>query len=385
MISRYFDHLVYFFVCLSVIFYVPIREGTGNPVEYGYQVQELFFRYGVFFVFLVSLFLKPLRQADLRVLSAFLIYEMLLCALFGFNIVSRRVLLNLVSGALFYKVVSEYMTVRLKTFGFWALGLLAINSLLMVFQVFNLDHLFTHAGKIELGLKTIAFDEKVIGFMKLKANVGTLGALLGMVLAFIHPIISILAVPFMILGQTSAGIAAFVISFLFALFFRLKRRIWMILVILILLGSGFYVLKYDLPAGQFQERFKVWHEATFIILKTNPIIGAGPDSFSLNHILTPQGEGFESIEWKWAHNEYLQTLFEYGLAGLFFLGLFLRNQIIDFVKFRQDRDIQLLFSTCLSIALISMFSFPLHVGKFAGLCVLILALYHAKVSELRCL
>ena len=380
---KYFSHLIYLFVCISAVFYIPFSGQEGiDPIVHAYNMSEFFFKFGVISLFAISQFLRPARTGDYRLLSAFLLCLVFSSLLNGMNLGARRALTNVGLGILFYKTIVEYIDFKtVKHFGWWVLGLIGINFLMMTFQYFNIDPLYTHIDKVRLNLPEIAYDERMVGFMRLKVNVGVFGAIAGACLSFINPLLSIFALPFLWLGNASSAIVAFIISMSLILYFKLKKIVWVLVIASIIgLGSA-YIIKHDMPLGQFQERFKLWHASTGVVLKTNPILGLGAGSFSRMGFQTKQGDGFENINWAWLHNEPLQVFFEGGLVCFSILILFLIRQTKDFLTFKHIKEIPVLYAFLLTIFLVSLLQFPFHVGKFASLSILALALFHTGVRE----
>lgn len=104
---------------------------------------------------------------------------------------------------------------------------------------------------------------------------------------------------------------------------RLRRRITVALAVLLLVGSTGGVLYRVSPKAQ--ERFAamlrdagersrpiMWRAAWQIFLQ-QPVLGSGAGTYNLRfERFRPE---FHQAEPKWAHNEYLNTLAEYGLVG----------------------------------------------------------------------
>lgn len=348
-----------------------------DVIQHAYNMQEFFVRFGFLGVFAISLFFTPVRQGDFRVFGFFIVYLLISSMVTGFGLEARRVILNVGLALLFYKVVTEHLkTDTLKIFAWWVLATILLNVVLMIYQGFNNDLLFTRVNNVD-----VPFNEKAVGFFKLKVNVGVFGAMAGVLLALINPFFSLLAIPFMWIGESSTSIVAFLVSMGTILYFRVRKAIFYIALAIILSLGSIYVLKVDLPGGQFGERFKVWNESLSLVLRVNPVIGVGAGTFSKVDFQTNQETVQEKLYWSWAHNEYLQIFFETGIIGLSIVLLFLYRQFKDFLEFSNDPTVQVLFASFLCVAIISICHFPFHVGKFSGFCVFIMALFHARIRE----
>lgn len=377
--NKAFHYALKAFLVLSAVFYFPIKgpvtaeEATGLA----YLYQELFVRYGFLVLIALSNFLPRKREMKEPVVWIALILLGLASLLTGFDVNVRRALLNVFIALFFYKTIVEHFDFdELKSLGYWFLGILLLNGFWMTLQYFGHDHLFRRVDDFNVHIL-----EKLVGFMKLKVNIGVLAALLSPALAFVSPWLLLVPLPFIYVSQSSAAALAWLISTLFILYFRCGKRNFFTIVIFLSIVAFSYIVFFDMPDGQFGERFKVWAKALFEVLKTNPVFGMGLGAFSKWAPETLQGNN-TAIGWHWAHNEYLQWFFETGFLGTVPLILFLRSKLDSFLRFSKDGALQILFACFISIAIISFIQFPFHVGKFSGICVFLIALYQAKIEEL---
>lgn len=378
MIRKVFDYSLIIFVVLGTLFYrqSPPNLNSHQMMEFGYMIQELFFRYGVIFLFALTMMMRPARNLSAAALPAFLLFALTLGVFIGFDLSVRRAVLNLFCGAVFYKIVAEYINLEwLKKYAVWFWGLVAANLALCTLQWFNLDLIYRHVN-----YDIVPRSETVVGFMKLQANLGVLAALLSPFLWFLSSWLCLFAIPLLVFGKSSVAILAFLVSFFFNLWFNVKRWVFAVVVVTLLSAGAFFVVKYDMPSGQFGERFKIWHFSTGMALKESPFVGYGLGGFAKFAPAQKQSVP-ENKVWVWLHNDLLQVFFETGIIGLSILLVFLRERFREFKRYFRIQEVRILFSCLLSIFIISLAHFPFHVGKFAGLCVFLMAVFQAVITE----
>lgn len=378
-LRKIFQHLVMAFVVVGTFFYVPAHNlSNDQAIDMGYMAQELFFRYGVFFVFAFSLFMKPVRSAQLGLFAIFSVYAILLGINCGFDIQTRRSLLNLCTAFVFVKSISDYFeTDNLKIVGLWILGVILFNSAFCVQQYFKCDPLF-QASSASLGFK-----DSIVGLMKAKVHLGTLVAIVSPFIFNLVPLSVVLAVPLLCVANSSAAIAAFALSIGLLAYFRARKAVFFTSLILIVVASAFYVMRYDMPGGQFQERFKVWNAVYGIALTSHPFVGNGIGSFAKLNLESEQATSSELLTWSWAHNEYVQAFYEFGAIGLAIIFFYVKETFKDFWRFKKDRNLQAIFASLLSVFIISIFHFPFHIGRLAIPCLFTMGLFEARIKDLK--
>lgn len=376
-LRKLFDHFVALFIVISTFFWVPVPIDSGiDPLAFGYSSQELFFRFGALLVFGISLFLKPIRTSDFKWFAGFMILSFLGLHFGGFDQLSSRAVLNIVCGILFAKTVADYCDQRnINIFCYWFLAVLIWNLIACIQQWFRHDPLFSMP--VNLGHK-----DMMVGFMRMKVHLGCLAALLSPFLFFLSPVFVLISIPMLCVANSSVAVASFVISICFLVFFRFKKRYFVLLMISLFALGAFYVLKFDMPGGQFSERFKVWEYTYSAGLKTHPFVGNGAGSFYKLGISTAQETSKELLGWFWAHNEFIQSFFEFGFIGLFIIGMYLRQVFKGFWKFRDDRNLQLFFSSILVVIAVSFFHFPFHLGRLVGVCLFSMGMFQGRLRDL---
>lgn len=374
--SKIYNLFILIFVTVSTFIYLPHPEGV-DVVEWGYQAQELFFRYGVIMLFGLSLFLKPIRQANFKIIGVFLVYAVAISSLFGMDIASRKALLNIFLGIIFYKLVFEYSDLDLKKIGTWFFWILFANFVMTWLQFFKLDPIYQTADP---RLLSVGFWEPS-GFMGITPHVGSLAVICSPLLFYVHPLLTLLVLPMLWTASNSTAILAFLVIMFFMLKRILKPKIFYPIVVLGFLTAIYYVIFQDMPGGEFQRRFIIWHESLKHVLRESPFFGMGLGGFAklapVTQTFSKSILGNQTQIWIWAHNEFFQVLFELGLVGFFILMAWTRERFRDFNKTVDDKSFYL-FMSFISICFISFMHFPFHVARFAGICVFLMATFQAS-------
>lgn len=377
MAKTFFDYCLKIFVVVGTLFYMLPPPGH-DALFWNYFCQEQFFIYGVMLLFALSLFSEPTRALKCKSLGVFFAYLIFTTLIGEFGEMEKYYLQGICFGFLFYKLVYERINLNdLRKYAAWLYWLLFANLVLCFFQMFRHDPIFQH-----IHINLVPTHELVIGFMRLQAALGILAAMIAPILFILHPLTSIIAIPLIIFSKSSAAAMAFVISIGFLSYFRMKKIHWILLVLAVLAAGAVYVIKYDMPSGQFGERFKIWEWSLRMTLLNKPFTGLGIGAFAKIAPQTPQITQAENMTWIWAHNEYLQTLFELGIAGFVMMICFIKVRIEDFFRNSWNLELQALFGCFISILIVSFFHFPFHMAKMVGLTLFLLAAFHAKSSEL---
>lgn len=380
MTINFFEYALKLFLCIGIVFYCPVSGGLSveEAVNFGYLSQELFFRFGAMVVFCAGLTQTPLRSLKFYSLPMFFVYALCAALLFQFPGFMQNQLTNLFMGVLFYKTVFEHLDFsRLKSYAWWIGWVLFINLAFCALQANGRQVLFSEASHAVAGPM-----DRMIGMMKLKVHLGTLAAISAPLITLFAPAFALCLIPMLVLGISSSAMIAFVLSVILLMWFRLPKKVSIPLSVLILLAGVAFVVFYDMPGGQFGERFKIWEFTLDRSLRFSPIIGSGIGSFKALNIATIQNNG-TPIAWGWVHNEGLQALFEFGLIGIAILGSYLVKRYKEFGQFKSDRILQVLFTSCLSILIISFIQFPFHLGRFTHLIIFMFSGFHARVEDLK--
>jgi hypothetical protein len=378
-IEKFFDYCLKIFIVLSPALFVPSPPGMQpiETIEFGYMSQELFFRYGIIFLFGITMMMRPVRILKFNSGFAFLAIAIVFSLFIDFNIQVRRQLLNLFFGLLFYKIVVEYIQLnKLKEYAGWFFWFLFANLMLCLFQNIGYDPIFRHIHS-----NLVPTTENIVGFMRLRANLGVITAMVAPILILLSPWTLIVTLPLLFYAKSSAAVLA-VLSSLGVIFSqRVPKKIF-VLVLAGLLALGiFYVLKMDMPNGDFGKRPEIWFRTAHEVLTKSPFVGFGLGSFAKWMPSMDQIGVSDKLFWIWVHNDYLQVLFTNGIVGLVVILCFVKTRIREFLRLRENHEIQVLFGCFLSVAIISFFHFPFEMAKLAGIAVFMMALFHAKVID----
>ena len=339
---------------------------------------------------------------------------------------------NLFFGLIAYQFIVKCSNVsEFKKYFYVFLGILALNILWCVRQKFNIDPIFSIADYD----KQQKFSD-VSGFFGLPAFLGNYASPL-MPLALIT---GYWGVPFVLaalfFSKSSFSVISCFGGVLFFLWFRKRLFFW---IALLVLGAASlaYVVKYDLPTGEFPRRLKVWKLIEREAFK-EPFFGHGAGSFKknvfveampsheiykaenfemlkrflvveavkkekkplatyINTTLNPgnqnevrkemQKEGMDYSIWDHAHNEYLQIFYDSGILGILILLFYFKDLYKRFLDYgRKNTAALALMSAVVAILLVSAGHFPSELARLAGpyLCLfafLELALIHAKKQK----
>lgn len=378
MICNLFHLFLSVFLVIGAIFYVPVTSSSVDPVGFGYLVQELFFRYGTMGLFALSMVLKPKRRLNEHSLWLFFSYVLISSLFNGFTNFERHSILNIFFWLMLYKVIFENFDFNQIKFIAWALGLLLFANLAMCAIQFNgIPFLFTNASNAVPGVL-----DTCMGFMKVKAFLGILCAILFPILIVYAPVFSICIIPLMFFGVSSASMLALLISSSFMALKFFGKTTALVAIGAVLAASVAFVVFYDFPGGQFGERFKTWLGVSELAMKMNPITGSGIGSFKQLNFALMQDNG-EPIVWTWVHNEFIQSFYEIGAIGVGLILYYLHR-----IKFYADwfgKDKMLtVFSACvIAVLVISLFHFPFHLARFSHLLAFLFAIYHARGEDLK--
>jgi hypothetical protein len=196
------------------------------------------------------------------------------------------------------------------------------------------------------------------------------------------PFAVIALIPLFIVSKSSTSVVAGLIAFLVMVWFRNRKAA--VLWALALVACGvFYVLKFDMPSGEFTKRFNVWWAAINLI-RGDVWFGAGLGSWKEMMVMTEQVSSKELKYWSWLHNDFLQLFFECGvfaIIGLYFYFKRIAGSIKNRLEY--DKAFQVLITAFMSLCVIAFFHFPFHAGRLAGIAVFILAALEAKIHDFK--
>lgn len=358
-----FNLYLKFFLIGCAVFYVP--------GQMAYVPQELFFKYGVMGMLGVCYFVPRKREISNFFLGAILIYAVLQTSVFKFYDGSAGILLNVFLGMFLIRELAERIDLDFKAIGNLLALFCAFNVLWITLQIYNIDPVFSSVAPD----KKMAVD--IVGWMGLKSNLGTLAALCFPFIFASNPFNALIVIPLLWFGYSSAAIASVVLTLLFILWFKSKKAFW---ISLFLVGAAgvFYVLKVDMPSGEFEKRFPVWFAGVRYLSGTHPILGDGLGSWANTRFTTIQDNG-EPQTWSWAHNTFLQYMFELGVMGSIALYAYFKNMFSRIELYKRNHVLAI--SILIPLIITSFIHFPWHLGRFAALCCFMLASVEALITE----
>ena len=322
---------------------------------------------------------------------------------------------NLTFAAVAYHFIVKYTFVEdfKKYFTAFYL-LLGLNLVWCVFQIFQVDPLFSMLNADKQKIFT-----EFSGLFALPAFLGNFAAAilpLGFTLSWtLFPLV-LVAIYF---SKSTFSILAAFIAALFFFWFYKRIVFWAI----VLFGGLFmlvYILKYDAPTGQFSRRLKVWSVVTKIALQKQ-FLGRGLASYkeniwgeatpSHNIIVMPnnsarlikpflineamakgknelaqklsqisddsfnlgtvqpiiQSYDIDFMDWKNAHNEFLEIFYETGFFGLLFIFGYIYDIFKRFFTYGQKHLPSLVMvSSFLAILVVTAGHFPFHLARLSA-------------------
>jgi O-antigen ligase len=143
-------------------------------------------------------------------------------------------------------------------------------------------------------------------------------------------------------------------------------------------AGAYYVLRIDMPSGEFEKRFPVWFAGIRYLSGTHPVFGVGLGGWAQTRFTTMQDNG-EPQTWTWAHNTFIQYLFELGILGAVTLYAYFKDLFCQ-IDVHNKNHIKAL-SILIPLLITSAIHFPWHLGRFAGLCCFMVASVHALLIE----
>ena len=381
LLSSYYEQALGVFLFVLTIFWLVVPLGT-NPTE-GVEIlnnsQEFLFRFGALFFILISFFLSRRQVSTLNWVLVFGIYALADTLLIGYTLEARRGLLNLCIGILFIKSIAESVDLgKFKIFCYLFLILVVVNLILSVFQYFSLDPLYSMAF-----IQT--YIPEPTGFLRLNSHLGTMTAISAPFLFFLNPYLVILCLPLLFFSKSSVAVVSFLVGIGYLILKKYGKKVFFIILgLIVLLGVGF-VFFYDMPSGNFGYRIDIWGRTISEVLKKAPIFGFGLGQFAVWAPKSMQSNG-QPLVWLQCHNEILQTWFEIGIVGVLIIFAYLKD--ITKKAFQGSRHIKSLltskdtaYASVMIIFMNSLINFPFHLARLAGISCLAIGLLAATQEE----
>src|SRR3990167_1698977 len=202
---------------------------------------------------------------------------------------------NIVFGLVAYQFIVKCSNVsEFKKYFYALIAVLILNCFWCLRQYYNLDPIFSMVDQNHQKIIT-----EPAGFFSLPAFFGNYAAVLAPIsmVTWYWPIVFVVAGLF--LSKSSFSVIAGTSGVLFFLWFRKRIYFWVVLLVLGL-ASGFYIIKYDLPGGQFNRRLNIWklvEREAFTKQFFGHGIGSYKNSFFVE--VTPSHETYRAADQEW--------------------------------------------------------------------------------------
>lgn len=336
------------------------------PGMMSYKPQEMFFQYASILFFVIGMMTPKLRDFRNKYLAFFFLYVFVQTILVYFHPTARLQLLNIFMFFITVSVMTERVRFRFKELGIWFLFFCLLNLGLVYLQSINQDPIFSSVNPQN------SLSIEPCGFMGSRYALGALGAFAMPFIYVLNPWLCVVPLALVVLGKSSTVVLASFLGFMFLQWFDNKRLFWSLFILSVV--SCITFVAFDFQTGQFELRLKTWREGLSYLAGTSPWIGNGLGSWANVGFFHVQENGLPKV-WSWAHNELIQAVFELGFVVLFFIYFYFK----DLLKRLNLRELKGRVSFCSMIILVifSLFHFPFHVGRFAGITAFIFAINEA--------
>ena len=357
-----FDIALKLFLIGSMIFFIPNQQF--------YVPQMLFIQYSAILFFALSLFIPKKREISNKTIAFVLIYAVFHTILYSFTPESKMTMINLFFGMVILKTVGERVDLEPRKLGNFFLWFVFANIVWLILQTLDIDPIFTMIHQ-ENQMK---IDHT--GLLGSRFALGCIGALMLPFIYSVNPWMCVAVVPLLIEGKSSTAILGAVSAFMFLTYFKNKKMFWILLSVLSI-GAVAFMFR-DGSEGM-MKRLNVW-SAGIQVLRGKPWFGFGLGNWEAIHFTGIQKNGQPEV-WSWAHNEFFQYTFEQGLVGAVLLYAYIKS---IFKGFLFNRNSTVVYASLISLFTISFWHFPFHLGRLAGISLLILAyaeVYRSKDNK----
>ena len=360
LLDKIFNIYLRIFLLGTLIFYVPN--------ELAYAPQEKFFQLGAMGFFGLSLIVPSRRSINNQYLGILFLYAMLNTLILHYVDFSLGKMFNCFLGVVVIKTIAERVDLNFKKIGEFFTVICILNIIQLSLQVLNIDPIFT---MINGSVKQIDHT----GLLSSRFILASVGALMLPFMYSASPIYLLAVVPLLWFGKSSICVLASALAIIFLISKGDKRKMFMFGWAFIAIASA-YIFLVDVPGGGIGmvKRFPVWGKGVEI-LRAHPWFGVGLGSWLRTGFVTIQQNG-EPEQWTWAHNDFLQWMFESGIAGLVILWIWLKDM------FKSCKDGVCICALSI-LSVIAFFHFPFHIARLAGLGCFIIACVEARRSECR--
>ena len=350
------------------------------------EVQQWGFMLGLMVIF--GLLLKNIW------LTLFLGWTIFLFAFFKFE-TGLIYVTNIFFGCLLYYLVKvSFKKEHISFFINAVLWFAVLNILYMFLQINGYDFIYRYTAPDLTNLGQITQNIIPTGFMGQRQVCGAFLALCVPLLATRRSKWAILGALglFIPLYFSKAGLAILAagIGLGFVLWYKIPKKIWFIIVPVVLCFSIIYFIKIDKPDTA---RKLLWKQVLNDCVR-HPVTGWGLDSFrnttsykdfkyqlGSREVMSAEGTTIYIEWWDNPHNLLISLLFEFGIIGLFLLGGYLRQCGIWFLRAVKEPDVIGLAGFIIVALLVSQGHFIMFLARTAVIVIIGVALFEIAVRE----
>jgi len=338
------------------------------------DIQLAFFKIGVIILFIVSLFLKPVRNIINPYVNSFLVLATVVFFFIPEEARLRMIVpyINLFLSVIFFYIIVNYLKDRKIIYKAFSV-VIVVNMIFVILQLLGLD---------PLCITTQGFQNKEpMGLFGFKMN---LGAYSSFIMPITSPIILVLCLVLAIISKGWAMWVALTISGLVASYFMSKKvfKVLVYLLIPIALFTGFLFIKS--PALQEKVDLRVRVHTPFLkVVCARPWTGYGMGSTSyvakeLDKKINIIGN-IGKLEEVW--DDYLDMIIQLGFGALAIMILMIRNVWKEFLR-HFDREFLSLTISLFIIAIGMCFHSFMYYVNIGLPSLAIYALWNIKNREM---
>ena len=370
--------------------------------------------------------IKSIRKNKLNIwLGIFAVYTIVLFLLGGANL-GATIMMNVFVGTMLYffilGVKKEDTHILLKTI----IMVGVINIIYIALQMLNFDFIFNIRGPGD----TILWNTiDPIGFFGLKAPMGMFMALSAIATLLVNPILSIAFLAPLWMSRCTGAFMGVIAGVLFYFFWIRRKIFWIMLPILLITGS-LYVIFVDSPMGMMGNRLPLWKMALKDTVfgynlrepklqspyLRNPFTGFGLDAFrngpimyfkicdtettirgirigdkvydpqgrpftidGQSHVTTPDGK--KTDIWAETHNSFVQLFYEMGLIGVVIFGFILFYIKERFKNAFKSKELVTVTSLIICLLFCMLTQFPERLSRIGFLIPILLGLFTVNTDE----
>jgi len=327
-------------------------------------------------------------------LTGFLWWTLFLFCFFKFE-TGHTYLSNIFYCSILYYLTKTYFKKKhIKYFFNAIVVLMSINVLYAFIQLAGYDFIYGENFLTATAWKNHAINLKPTGFMGHASILGYLCALAVPICAMRRSkwgkMTLVLAFAGLYLSKASSCLLIAIIGLIFVSFFRVPRKLWWGIVIVLLIGGGSYLKWVDRPQ---RARLSQWQ----VVLRkatVRPITGWGLDSFrnitktkTFNFATKVNKTWSKNVlhqnvhKWDNPHNLYVSLFFEWGVFGLVFLFGYVYSLFRMFRYSMKSDQTLALGAFCAIVLLISLAHFPMFLARTACFIIPGFALFELSMKK----